>query len=242
MMVIVTLSGIKTIARNADWKNNSQLFLRDIQATHRCVRIFKGAGSSLIEKARTTEDATTKRAYLQQSIEYLSHAISIDSTFAWAYSDLGSAYYLSERIPEAEGYWLKARKIDKTIPLIPIQNQLLSQYYTNLAFQAAKKENYREAIKWTAKVLFYAPENAGIWVNKGVYHNYLQEYDSSLVAFEKAVIYDSGQHIYWHNLGGTYYKMQQYPKARAAWEEALKLKPDFVDALQGIQTLDAMNQ
>ena len=54
---------------------------------------------------------------------------------------------------------------------------------------------------------------------------------------EKAVDIDSANVEYWYNLGGASFTNKDYEKARMAWAKTLKLKPDHVQAQQGMAAL-----
>jgi tetratricopeptide (TPR) repeat protein len=230
-------ASVKTFQRNGDWYDNPTLFLRDIEAAPRCVRMNKGAGSALIERSMVEKDTALKKQMLSQSLFYLKRALRIDSSFAWAWSDLGSAYYLSGDLEKAEQSWLIARGIDSTIPLIPTQNKILSEEYSKKAIVAANAKNYSQAIEWVDKSLRYFPYNDGAWCNKGVYHNYLGQNRMAIFSFQKALEVKPNFPMYWYNLGGAYYQSGILDSAYWAWQNTLKLEPAHKDAALGIQLL-----
>lgn len=230
-------ASVKTFQRNEDWYDNPTLFLRDINAAPRCVRINKGAGSALIERSIAEKDLAAKRQMLRQSLAYLKNALRIDSSFAWAWSDLGSAYYLSGDLDKAEQSWLIARGIDPTIPLIPTQNKILADEYSKKAIVAANAKDYSQAIALVDKSLQYYSQNDGAWCNKGVYHNYLGQNNMAIFSFQKALEVKPNSPMYWYNLGGAYYQSGILDSAYWAWQNTLKLDPSHKDALMGIQLL-----
>lgn len=54
---------------------------------------------------------------------------------------------------------------------------------------------------------------------------------------EKAASIDSTNIEYWYNLGGASYTIKDYVKARHAWTKTLQLKPDHLQAQQGMAAL-----
>lgn len=54
---------------------------------------------------------------------------------------------------------------------------------------------------------------------------------------EKAVSIDSTNAEYWYNIGGASFTIKDYVKARSAWTKTLQLKPDYVQAQQGMAAL-----
>lgn len=56
---------------------------------------------------------------------------------------------------------------------------------------------------------------------------------------EKAVEVDPGNVEYWYNIGGASFTIKDYAKARNAWTKALQLKPDHLQAQEGMAALPA---
>lgn len=53
--------------------------------------------------------------------------------------------------------------------------------------------------------------------------------------FRKGIAVDSVNPDLWYNLGGAYFSNHQYPDAAIAWQRALRIKPDYAKAQQGLQ-------
>ena len=60
-------------------------------------------------------------------------------------------------------------------------------------------------------------------------------YPEAIAVFRKGIQIDSTNADLWYNLGGALYSNRQLPEAIEAWKVALKLKPDYIKAQQGIQ-------
>jgi tetratricopeptide (TPR) repeat protein len=58
---------------------------------------------------------------------------------------------------------------------------------------------------------------------------------------EKAVTIDSLNADYWYNIGGASFTIKDYEKAKNAWEKTLQLKPDYIQAQQGMKALPINN-
>lgn len=54
---------------------------------------------------------------------------------------------------------------------------------------------------------------------------------------EKAVSIDSTNSEYWYNIGGASFTVKDYDKARHAWTKTLQLKPDHLQAQEGMKAL-----
>lgn len=62
----------------------------------------------------------------------------------------------------------------------------------------------------------------------------LGKYPEALVELKKGLSIDSTNAELWYNTGGAYYSNHQLMEAIYAWQRALKLKPDYVQAQQGL--------
>ena len=53
----------------------------------------------------------------------------------------------------------------------------------------------------------------------------------------KGIATDSTMPELWYNMGGAYFTMQKWDSARYAWNRTLQLKPDYADAMKGLQAI-----
>ena len=61
------------------------------------------------------------------------------------------------------------------------------------------------------------------------------KYPEAIEEFKKGLAIDSSNAELWYNMGGAYYSNHQIQEAIASWQVALKLKPDYLMAQQGMQ-------
>jgi hypothetical protein len=59
----------------------------------------------------------------------------------------------------------------------------------------------------------------------------------AIVLLEKAVASDPANPDLWYNLGGACFTVQNYTRAREAWNQTLLLKPDYEQAKQGLAAI-----
>lgn len=68
------------------------------------------------------------------------------------------------------------------------------------------------------------------------------KFDLAAVEFEKALACDSLNPEIWYNLGGSMFNLHQYPQAQYAWMRALRINPNYKEALQAYQIVtNALN-
>lgn len=77
-------------------------------------------------------------------------------------------------------------------------------------------------------------------MNKGLTIGNKKEFNKSIIYFYKAIETDSSNYEAWYNLGGAYYTINRYDSAAIAWERTLRLKPDYENAMKGLQAAKSM--
>jgi hypothetical protein len=78
------------------------------------------------------------------------------------------------------------------------------------------------------------------YLNKGLNLGKDQKFNEAIAAMEKAKEINPNNPEIWYNIGGAYYTIKNYQKALECWGQALQLKPDHQQALQGYTALKNM--
>ena len=73
--------------------------------------------------------------------------------------------------------------------------------------------------------------------NKKAMDLVLQDPPAAIQLLEKAIRVDPENPDLWSNLGGAYFRMKEFAKARAAWLRTLQLKPGYKEAEEGMSAL-----
>ena len=92
LLPVMALYGWKTIDRNKVWKDDTTLFLHDVNVSRGSARTHFNAGTVLMDAAGQASDTTRYRLY-SQSIEQFKQAVSIDPNDAGSYNNMGVAYF-----------------------------------------------------------------------------------------------------------------------------------------------------
>lgn len=118
--------------------------------------------------------------------------------------------------------------------------------YLNLGVVYFKLNNYVKAEEYWRIAQDIYPNNPFLKRNFGVlattYFNDAMKIGSKDVSkaikgLEKACELDPGNVEYWYNLGGASFTIKDYEKAKQAWTRTLQLKPDHLQAQQGMGAL-----
>ena len=132
----------------------------------------------------------------------------------WAgYSHLGVFYLNRNRLPEAEGMFLKA--LELTPDNIRALNNLMAVYWY------MKRD---ERVRWAFERSIGVRPNADAYSNMGTIDFYSGRYPEAASMFELAVRADAHSSTIWGNLGDSYrYVDGNEDKAREAYERAIGL-------------------
>jgi len=185
LSVIVLLCGVQTIARNADWKNNSTLYLKDVKNVPNSALANANAGAGCNEIANLPENSDNKKEILNRSIAYLDKAIAIHPKYTLAYMNRGTAYFELGDIERAKQDWDSVKKIYPSYPALP---ELYASYYINSAINKyGQAGNYAAAISELKKGTTVAPANAVLWYNLGYYYSLTGKNDSAIWAWQQII-------------------------------------------------------
>ncbi|MDP4267245.1 MAG: hypothetical protein Q8880_07410 [Bacteroidota bacterium] len=76
--------------------------------------------------------------------------------------------------------------------------------------------------------------------NKAVKEVNKKHLDKAIYYFEKAAETNPANARYWYDLGGASYTNKNYKKAYEAWTKCVKVKPDYIEAINGLRALKGM--
>ena len=188
MVVLIVLSGYKTITRNADWKNDSALFSADIKTVPNSVLVCANVGASDITLADYAKNGKEKNELLTTAVSLLNHALSIHHKFVAAYLNRGIAYYKLGRIDEAKANIDSVKLLYPSYPTLPAMYKLIGDYYMKNGWDSyGKYGKYAEAIIEFKKGIAIDPTNADLWYNMGGAYFSNKQYPEAIAAFQKTL-------------------------------------------------------
>lgn len=201
-VVVVIWCAKVTIARNAEWKNDTTLFISDAEKVPNSVLVNGNAGKAYIDMSDLPENKSREKELVIKSMPYLKRAVETHNQYVNGYLNLGVAYYKLGDFDKTKECWDKAKAIYPNNPFLKRNMGLLAQTFYNKAMIIGAKQP-KEAILLLEKAVEITPDNAD----------------------------------YWYNLGGASFTVQDFEKAKMAWNKALELKPDYELARQGLGAL-----
>ncbi len=189
--LVVVLSAFKTIARNADWKNDHTLFLKDVQTAPNSVVTNANAGACYIGMSDLAKDTVLRRRYLDTSLMYLNKTLAMHHTFATGYLNRGVVYFKLGQIEAAKKNFDSLKIVFPHYPTLPQLYNLIGNYYVTLGYNGyGKLGKYPEAMAIFRKGLEADPTNADLWYNVGGAAFSMQQYDTAYNAWATALRYN----------------------------------------------------
>jgi protein O-mannosyl-transferase len=139
MVLLILVLGGRTVARNADWKNDQTLFFHDITYTPNSILVNADVASSYINMADAEKDSLTHIYEIHQGLHYFDRALEIDPVFVSGYLNRSMAYFKLKQPDSA------MMNIDKVRLLYPRYPKLDEMYY-NIGVNFYINKQYQQAI------------------------------------------------------------------------------------------------
>jgi tetratricopeptide (TPR) repeat protein len=233
---------LKTTSRNAEWKNNQTLFIRDVQAAPNSAMANRGCGSSMLNLADSASkkgNLNEKQRLALEAVPYFKKAIDLYPDYFEAKLDLGSAFFMHNQIDSAEYYWNQARKLNPYHPLFLEHDKLLSEWYHEKGFKAGSQEkNLTLAAELLRQSVKYNSQNDGAWNSLAIVYGMAGETEKSLACITKALELKPQNPDYWGTMGVTYFNAKNFTEAKKAYQKALALQPNHPMASQYLKLIE----
>lgn len=255
VILAVIMSGytVKTVTRNADWKNDFTLFKADVVNSPNSAKAHNAYGGELVAAASKTKDPVLEKEYLNKAVEVLNRAIEIYPNYLNAWLLLGNAKYkMNKDVAEAEKLYLKTLQLKPSyfegnfnLGAIYLENDMPKKAIPYLKSAIASKpdkapayynlgEAYyasgdgENAIKTYKQIMQMEPNNAlPVYKIGAAYGKKLNDLDNAIVWFNKAIEMDPKQAMYYEDLGVAYGFKGDITNAIATFKRGLEVDPRY---------------
>jgi tetratricopeptide (TPR) repeat protein len=212
IFIILILFGVKTMSRNADWKDNITLYTHDVDLNPASAKTHYYLGNELIKKIAEEEKDSLKRiAILNQGIKEVKKAVAIFSPYSDGWTQIGVGFYKLNNMDSAAVYFNKGLQFN---PNNSVALSNLGAYYFN-------KQRYPEAIDIFKRTLDLNPRFIDAMVNLGSCYGASGQFNDAVIWFTKAYELDPNNAKAIQFLAITYQNMNQPDKA-AYYQSLLK--------------------
>lgn len=216
--IVLLVYSVRTVARNADWKDNYTLFTHDVQISSGSAKANVTAGGAILEKATAETDSVTRKKLLDLSVGYLEKAIAIYPTYIDALLLAGNAYFQRDQdFKSADQCYSRIFNRASTYDLA------FSNYKIILASvkePVVRKYGY-------LKILSYRPDDFDANSELGsLYGKVFNNLDSAIYYLERAVRLKPNSKDANRDLGVAYGMKGQPEKAVTFFERTVQLDND----------------
>jgi hypothetical protein len=185
LLIIIVLSGFKTIQRNADWKNDNVLFAADLKTVPNSVLVLGNVAASYITLADDQKNEKDKDEILYKSIELLNHAITIHPKFVAGFINRGISWYKLGVMDKAKANLDSARMLYPNYPTLPGIYKLIGNDYMKKGWEKyGKFGKYPQAIEEFKKGIAIDSTNAELWYNLGGAYFSNKQYPEAIEAWK----------------------------------------------------------
>jgi tetratricopeptide (TPR) repeat protein len=182
LLVILLLFCLKTVIRNADWKNNETLFLTDVISSPNSIRTNNTVASIYLSKAQTENSIELKNEYFKKTISYCEKTIKICPTIPEPYVTLGTVYYLLSDYNKATTFLTKAYQLEPTAPCSKVAISALSNIYFNEGNRLYRGGEPKEAIRNYLMSIEFNKSNIDAWYNLSKCYSFINDTKNAEIA------------------------------------------------------------
>lgn len=186
---ITTWCTIVIIERNAQWKNDTSLFIADAQTVPNSALVNGNAGKAYIDLSEKPENKSQEEELIKKAIYHLSKSVAIHKEYVNGYLNLGVAYFKLKDYDKARANWEIAKRIYPNNPFLKTNLKLLGSVYYNEAMKMGSKRPF-EAQKLLEKALEVDPANSDYWYNLGGVSYTIGDFVKARNAWTKTLLLD----------------------------------------------------
>ncbi len=228
--LLVMLSSLKTITRNAAWKNDLTLFTTDVQVSKNSAKVQNAAGGALLSASYEEQDETVKEDMIRKSISHLNKAVEIHPNYKEPYLLAGNAYSL------IKDYDQSISSYEKALVLSP-QYELARKNLLIVLKEGAKQvggvqRNYLKARTYLSKVLELSPRDFDALALMGTAYGSSGDHKEAIEFFERAISIKPDIAITYVNLGVAQLNIGLEEDAQINFNKAVQIDPNALDQIQ----------
>jgi tetratricopeptide (TPR) repeat protein len=206
--IIVTVwCSEKVIARNAQWKNDTTLFMKDVETVPNSVLVNGNIGKAYYDISQKPENKPREKELIYKGIYHLEKAVSIHPKYVNGYINLGVAYYALKDFDKAKKYWEITRQLYPNNPYLLNNLRALSFAFYTEAMGIVSKTKDKDQMQKAIKDL------------------------------ESATELDPNNPDFRYDLGGLNYMTGNVEKARVDWQQVLRINPKHEKALSALKAI-----
>jgi tetratricopeptide (TPR) repeat protein len=190
LTLIFIWSAAKDIQRNAEWKNDVTLFMKDVNTVPNSVLANGNAGKNYLDMGLNPENKDRQKILMDSGMMYINRAISIDNKFVNGYLHLAFAYVQMKQYDSAAKNIKMARALYPDNPRVDSLSRDIAAGYTSEAVLYINTD-WKTGLAFLEKAAYAAPNNIDAWNNLGdAYFLYAKDYPKAKEAWNRVLQID----------------------------------------------------
>lgn len=157
LSLLIVLFSIKTITRNAVWKNDFVLFTSDVQTSPNSTKVRNAAGGALLTRASELQNESEAKNVRMQAKSHLQKALKIHPNYKNAHLLLGNAYFGLDEYESAILSYERALELDLNYKIA--EQNLVLAYREGGRYEGSVNGNINKAIQYLLKADILDPRN-----------------------------------------------------------------------------------
>ncbi len=250
MLLILLAFGIRTVARNEDYRSQERFWKQTIAVSPLSPRAHNNVGVIYLGEGNFTK-----------AVEEFKHALRLNPKYMDAYNNIGVAYKDIGDKMTARAYFEKAVEANPISPhayynLGNIYNALGDKQnavtyfkkaialsrdyfkaYNDLGNVYESLSMYQEAIKAYNDVIQINPGYVNAWYNLGNLYLKINKKNKAIACYNKVLSIDLRHADTYNNLGNVYYELGQTDSAVASFKQALAIDRGHLKAYNNLANL-----
>lgn len=228
--LVLILFSVKTITRNAVWKNDFTLFTTDVETSINSAKVLNAAGGALTTEAAKEKNITKKNQMLVKAEKYLKRAVDIHPNYKSVYLLLGNGAYYQNKYENAIQYYQKVMSLD---PGSEDGANNLAVSLRDAARVAGQEHNDLEkAFKYLTQALQLAPNDYETNRLMGITNGLKNNHAEAIKYFTRASQLEPNEPQVYVNLGLALKNSGDSENAEIQFQKALELDPNALNQIQ----------
>ncbi|MFK8101584.1 MAG: tetratricopeptide repeat protein [Saprospiraceae bacterium] len=219
--ILLIAFSVKTVGRNAAWKDNFTLFMTDIETSKNSAKLRNAVGGELATQSVEVTDQAQKTKMLRDAIGHLEEALKIHPTYKGTYLQLGNCYHYLKQYEKGLTYYEKAIQLDPNFR-DAIRN--LAVTYTNMSQYVKAEERYRQLAALGVSPAELNPQLSFTFEEAGKYYGSKNQHAQAIAYFKKALklaTEKSEQAKFTYFIGLAYAQQKNVLEAEKQFQRAL---------------------
>ena len=188
MIILIALSGYKTVERNMDWKNDETLFMTDVKTVPNSALVNNNAAAACMASAKKNkEDIPVRNEWFSKAIVYFSKAIAIYPAHTLSYINRGLCYYNMGVPDKALDDWLVVAKQEPNQENIQKYLTIAGSYFLSLGMKYSSANKVDSAIYSFKRSAEATPKSPAVWCELGTAYITAGNYFEARKAVDKAL-------------------------------------------------------